>query len=141
MEYESDRSMIEMKMEDAKQKAAIEAEKYNLVGDIPDPNWVQPVETGKLVGVGLGEAQEFWINGGKTGGLKEEQVVLCRDFRQDLPGFSNIFGDGTFREPANAEQKLTPAEIEERMKAHNFSFPEMLPTLAYYVSDEKAEQS
>jgi hypothetical protein len=132
MEYESDRALIETKLEEAKVKALSDFETYfNLKGEEPDTSGVEKTYQSRIDGVPVDQAQGFWINGGKTGSKKDEQIEASRNFDHDLP---SLLKDGPTDLPKGewAEEKLTPAEIEERMKAHDFTFPELLPTLAYY---------
>ena len=115
MEYEGERAIAEMKMEEAKRKAMQDALEYKLVGEFLDPDWAQPAQTNELHGVGLDQAQGFWINGGKQGGNKDEPLPKPETFDNDLP---SLLKDGptTLPDAGWAEAKLTPAEIEERMK-------------------------
>ena len=123
MEYESDRALIELKMEEAKMKAVQDALEYNLAGEAPDPNWAQPAQTDELHGVGVDEAQGMWINGGKQGGKKDEPLPKPETFDHDLP---SLLKDGPTDLPKGewAESKLTPAEIEDRMKIREKVVPE-----------------
>jgi len=132
MEYESDRALNDPKIEEARRAAITYFDKnFDLKFETQDPNWAQPAPQPHLPAVGIEEAQGFWINGGKTGSKKDEQIEAPRNFDHDLPSLAK---DGPTDLPKGewAETKLTPAEIEERMKAHDFTFPELLPTLAYY---------
>lgn len=116
MEYEGERAIAELKMEDAKKKAIQDALEYKLVGEVSDPLWAQPAQTDELHGVGLDEAQGMWINGGKQGGKKDEPLGETHEFHHDLP---SLLKDGPTDLPKGdwAETKLTTAEIEARMKA------------------------
>jgi hypothetical protein len=119
MEYESDRALNDPKIEEARRAAIIYFDKnFDLKFEAQDPNWVKPAIQSQLPGVLVDEAQGFWINGGKTGGKKDEQIEAPRDFDHDLP---NLAKDGPTDLPKGewAESKLTPAEIEERMKAYD----------------------
>jgi len=118
MEYESDRTLIETKLEEVKRLALLEAaESTTFVASEPDPKWVKPAPQPTLPAVGIEEAQGFWINGGKIGSNKDEQIEAPRNFDHDLP---SLLKDGPTDLPNGewAESKLTPAEIEERMKAY-----------------------
>jgi len=136
MEYESDRALNESKLEEAKRKALSDFETYfNLKGEEPDTSGVEKTYQSRIDGVPVDEAQGFWINGGKMGGKKDEQIgPIQRVFDHDLP---TLLKNGPTDLPKGewAETKLTPAEIEARLKAHDFTFPELLPTLAYYSPD------
>lgn len=124
MEYESDRALNDPQLEEAKRKAFCDFETYfDLKGEVQDPNWAQPTYQSRVATVPVDEAQGFWINGGKTGGKKDEQIEAPRVFDHDLP---NLAKDGPTELPQGewAETKLTPAEIEERMKVREKVVPE-----------------
>jgi len=133
MEYESDRALNDPQLEEAKRKAFSDFETYfDLKGEVHDPNFAQPTYQSRIPTVPVDEAQGFWINGGKTGGKKDEQIEAPRVFDHDLP---NLAKDGPTELPQGewAETKLTPAEIEERMKVREKVVPEGLSGLR--VSD------
>jgi hypothetical protein len=137
MEYESDRAINDPQLEEAKLKALSDFDTYlGLKGEVQDPAWVKPAFQPHLSGIPIDEIPNgHWISGGRTGGKKEEQIgPIQRVFDHDLP---SLLKDGPTTLPKGewAEAKLTPAEIEGRMKAHDFTFPELLPTLAYYSPD------
>jgi len=142
MEYESDRALNDPQLEEAKRKALSDFDTYfNLKGEVHDPNWAQPTYQSRVPTVPVDEAQGFWINGGKMGGKKDEQIgPIQRTFDHDLP---TLLKNGPTDLPKGewAEEKLTPAEIEGRIKAHDFTFPELLPTLAYYSPAGNLEMS
>ena len=124
MEYESDRALNDPQLEEAKRKACSDFETYfNLKGEVHDPNWAQPTYQSRVPTVPVDEAQGFWINGGKMGSKKDEQIEAPRVFDHDLP---NLAKDGPTDLPKGewAESKLTPAEIEERMKVRENVVPE-----------------
>jgi hypothetical protein len=125
MEYESDRILNESKLEEAKRKALSDFDTYfNLKGEVHDPEFAQPTYQSKMSTVAVDEAQGFWINGGKTGTKKDEPLPKPETFDHDLP---SLLKDGPTTLPKGdwAETKLTPAEIEERMKAHDFPVAEI----------------
>jgi hypothetical protein len=133
MEYESDRALNYSKLEEAKRKACSDFETYfNLKGEVHDPNWAQPTYQSRVSTVPVDEAQGFWINGGKMGGKKDEPLPKPETFDHDLP---SLLKDGPTDLPKGdwAETKLTPAEIEERMKVREKVVPEGLSGLR--VSD------
>jgi hypothetical protein len=120
MEYESDRALLQTKLDEAKRKALSDFDSYfNLKGEVPDPNWAQPTYQSRVPTVPVDEAQGFWINGGKMGSKKDDPLPKPETFDHDLP---NLAKDGPTDLPKGewAETKLTPAEIEERLKAHDF---------------------
>jgi hypothetical protein len=104
-----------------------------LKGEVHDPDWAQPTFQSRIPTVPVDEAQGFWINGGKTGSKKDEQIEAPRDFDHDLP---SLLKDGPTDLPKGdwAESKLTPAEIEDRMKIRENVVPEGVSGLR--VSDE-----
>ena len=111
MEYESDRALNDPKLEEAKRKACSDFDTYfELKGEVHDPNWAQPTYQSRVPAVPVDEAQGFWINGGKMGSKKDEQIEAPRDFDHNLP---NLAKDGPTTLPKGewAESKLTPAEI------------------------------
>jgi len=125
MEYESDRILNESKLEEAKRKALSDFDTYfNLKGEVHDPEFAQPTYQSKMSTVAVDEAQGFWINGGKTGTKKDEPLPKPETFDHDLP---SLLKDGPTTLPKGdwAETKLTPSEIEERMKAHDFPVAEI----------------
>jgi hypothetical protein len=129
MEYESDRALNDSKLEEAKRKALSDFDTYlGLKGEVHDPNFAQPTYQSRIPTVLVDEAQGFWINGGKTGSKKDEQIEAPRGFDHDLP---NLAKDGPTTLPKGewAESKLTPAEIEERMKARTIPTDEDLAQL------------
>lgn len=124
MEYESDRALLETKLEEAKVKALSDFDTYfNLKGEVHDPNWAQPTYQSRVPTVPVDEAQGFWINGGKMGSKKDEPLPKPETFDHDLP---SLLKDGPTDLPKGdwAESKLTPAEIEARMKVHENVVPE-----------------
>ena len=124
MEYESDRALNDPQLEEAKRKACSDFDTYfNLKGEVHDPNFAQPTYQSRIPTVPVDEAQGFWINGGKMGSKKDEQIETPRVFDHDIP---NLAKDGPTELPQGewAETKLTPVEIEERMKVREKVVPE-----------------
>uniref|UniRef100_A0A6C0AI39 Uncharacterized protein n=1 Tax=viral metagenome TaxID=1070528 RepID=A0A6C0AI39_9ZZZZ len=124
MEYESDRALNDSKLEEAKRKALSDFDTYfNLKGDEPDTSGVEKTYQSRIDGVPVDEAQGFWINGGKTGSKKDEPLPKPETFDHDLP---SLLKDGPTTLPKGdwAETKLTPAEIEDRMKVRENVVPE-----------------
>ena len=124
MEYESDRALNDSKLEEAKRKALSDFDTYfNLKGDEPDTSGVEKTYQSRIDGVPVDEAQGFWINGGKTGSKKDEPLTKPETFDHDLP---SLLKDGPTTLPKGdwAETKLTPAEIEDRMKVRENVVPE-----------------
>ena len=124
MEYESDRALNDSKLEEAKSKALSDFDTYlGLKGDEPDTSGVEKTYQSRIDGVPVDEAQGFWINGGKTGSKKDEPLPKPETFDHDLP---SLLKDGPTDLPKGdwAESKLTPAEIEDRMKIRENVVPE-----------------
>ena len=85
MEYESDRALNDPQLEEAKRKACSDFDTYfNLKGEVHDPNFAQPTYQSRIPTIPIDEAQGFWINGGKTGGKKDDQIA-SETFDHDLP--------------------------------------------------------
>ena len=103
-----------MKMEEAKNKAIEESKAYKLTGNIPDPNWAQPAETGNFAGVGLDQAQGFWINGGKTGSKKDVNISIA-DFDHDLETLPKEGVKDLPKVITDESPKLTTSDIEKRI--------------------------
>jgi len=119
MEYESDRTLIETKLEEAKVKALSDFDTYfNLKGEEPDTSGVEKTYQSRIDGVPVDQAQGFWINGGKMGSKKDEPLSKPETFDNDLP---SLLKDGPTTLPKGewAEEKLTAAQIEERLKAYD----------------------
>jgi hypothetical protein len=135
MEYESDRALTDSKLEEAKRKALSDFDSYlNLKGDEPDTSGVEKTYQSRIEGVPVDQAQGFWINGGKTGSKKDEQIEAPHNFDHDLP---SLLKDGPTDLPKGewAETKLTPAEIEERMKAYDATKEDLANLLNTTVLD------
>ena len=135
MEYESNRAIAEIKMEAAKLKAQEDASVYNLTGDIPDPNWAQPAETSHLAGVGLDQAQGFWINKGKRGGNRDQNVSNA-DFDHDLETLAKDGPTDLPTIPEDESVKLTTSDIENRIAARDEPLHEQLNAAKNMTVDE-----
>lgn len=130
MEYESERALAEVEMEDAKLNAMDEVAEHTFKADPLDPNWAQPAETNELNGLRIDQIPEGqWISGGKTGtGAKDEPMAnstfdhdlpsLAKDGPKDLPPVSNT--------PVG---KLTAADTDKMIKARTGPTDEDLANL------------
>ena len=85
MDYESDRAVIEMEIEEAKSLALEEHENRKFACDAPDPLWAQPADTTKLQGTDIDDAQGFWINDGKQWCGTCDKPCGIGVFDHDLP--------------------------------------------------------
>ena len=125
MEYESDRALNDPQLEEAKRKACSDFETYfNLKGEVHDPNFAQPTYQSKVHTFPVDEAQGFWINGGKTGGKKDDQIA-SETFDHDLPALEKNGPKELPAVPNTPSGKLTAAEIEERMKSRDVPIAEL----------------
>ena len=116
MEYESERAVADIQMEDAKTNAMDEVAEQTFKAD---PLWIQPADTTGLHGIQIDQIPEGqWISGGKSGnGPKDEPManstfdhdlpLLAKDGPKDLPPVSNT--------PVG---KLTAADTDKLIKAH-----------------------
>lgn len=117
MEYESDRALNDPQLEEAKRKACSDFDTYfDLKGEVPDPNWVQPTYQSKVHTVPVGEAQGFWINGGKTGSKKDEPSA-SETFDHDLPTLPKEGVKELPAVPNTPAGKLTAADTDKLIKA------------------------
>jgi len=125
MEYEGERAIAEVEMEDAKSKAMNEAEQQTFK---VDPIWLQPAETTELRGVGIDQAQGFWINGGKQGGPKDEPMAAST-FDHDLPNLVKNGPKELPEVPNTPAGRLTAADTDRLMKARSDPTDEDLANL------------
>jgi hypothetical protein len=125
MEYESSRAIAEMKMAEFKRMALEASTAYNLTGDVPDPNWAQPAETSHLGGVGLDQAHGFWINGGKMGSEKDDNISYP-EFSHDLETLAKDGPTVLPTIPKDESVTLTTSEIKNRIAAREDPMAEQL---------------
>lgn len=119
MEYESDRALNDPQLEEAKRKAFCDFETYfDLKGEVQDPNWAQPAPHPQLPGVPVDQAQGFWINGGKTGGKKDEPSASST-FDHDLPNLAKKGPKELPAVPNTPAGKLTAADTDKLIKARS----------------------
>lgn len=135
MDYESNRAIAEIKMEEAKRKAQEDAAAYKLSGDVPDPNWAQPAESNELAGVGLDQARGFWINKGKWGGNKDENISIA-GFDHDLETLPKDGPRDLPTVPEDESIKLTTSEIENRIAAREGPMAKQLNDAKNMTVDE-----
>lgn len=121
MEYESDRALVETKIDEVKRVALLEASQSTFVVPEQDPKWARPAPQSTLPSVGVEEAQGFWINGGKTGGKKDEPHANSEPWQCDLTnpeeGEFKGFQDGI--KWGSIHGKMTAADTDKLIKARN----------------------
>lgn len=129
MEYESDRALNDPKLEEAKLKALSDFDTYlGLKGEVQDPKWVKPVVHSHLPGAGVDEAQGFWINAGKMGGKKDEEIASST-FDHDLETLAKKGPKELPAVPNTPAGKLTAADTDKLIKAREGPTDEDLANL------------
>ena len=118
MEYESDRALIETKIEEVKRLALLEAGDSTFIFSEQDPKWVKPAQQPTLPAVGIEEAQGFWINGGKTG-TKKDEPSASETFDHDLPTLPKKGIKELPAIPNTPAGKLTAADTDKLIKARD----------------------
>jgi hypothetical protein len=116
MEYESDRTLIEPKLDEVKRLALLEAGESTFVVSEQDPKWVKPAPQSTLPAVGIDEAQGFWINGGKTGSKKDE-AIASETFDHDLESLVKKGPKELPAVPNTPVGKLTANDTDKLIKA------------------------
>jgi hypothetical protein len=118
MEYESERALAEVEMEDAKLNAMDEVAEHTFKADPLDPNWAQPAETNELHGVQINQIpQGQWISGGKTGTGAKDEPMANSTFDHDL---ETLVKNGPTELPVIPNTpvgKLTAADTDKMIKA------------------------
>jgi len=116
MEYESERAVADIQMDDAKSKAMDEVAEHTFKAD---PLWLQPADTNELHGVQIDQVPEGqWISGGKTGTGAKDEPMASSTFDHDLPSLAK---DGPKELPAvpnTPAGKLTASDTDKLIKAH-----------------------
>jgi len=119
MEYESDRALNDPKIEEARRAAISYFDRdFDLKFETQDPKWVKPAIQSNLPGVPVDEAQGFWINGGKTGGKKDEPSA-SETFDHDLPNLAKKGPKELPAIPNTPAGKLTASDTDKLIKARN----------------------
>ena len=121
MEYEGERAIAEVQMNEAKTKAFGDFEKYfDLKGEQQDPNWAQPAVLNQLHGVFVDQVPEgHWISGGKSGTGPKDEPIASSTFDHDLPTLAKNGPTELPAIPNTPAGKLTAADMEKSIKARN----------------------
>jgi hypothetical protein len=115
MEYESERAVAEIEMEDARLNAMDELEDNTFKAD---PLWIQPAETVGLHSVRIDEVPEgHWISGGKTGTGAKDEPIASSTFDHDLPTLVKNGPTDLPPVPSTPTGKLTEADTAKLIKA------------------------
>jgi hypothetical protein len=116
MEYESERAIVEIEIDNAKSKAMDEVAEHTFKAD---PMWIDPADTTGLHGIQIDEVPEgHWISGGKTGTGPKDEPMASSTFDHDLP---NLVKNGPKDLPPVTNTpvgKLTAADTDKLIKAH-----------------------
>ena len=127
MEYESERAIAEIEMEDARTKAMDEVAGETFKAD---PLWAQPADTNELHGVQIDQVPEgHWISGGKTGTGSKDEPIASSTFDHDLP---TLLKEGPKELPAipnTPAGKLTANDTDKLIKARSDPTDEDLANL------------
>jgi hypothetical protein len=116
MEYESERAIAEIEMEDARTKAMDEVAEETFKAD---PLWAQPADTNELHGVQIDQVPEGqWISGGKTGNGAKDEPIASETFDHDLETLVKNGPTELPPVPNTPAGKLTAADTEKLIKSH-----------------------
>jgi hypothetical protein len=119
MEYDGERALAEVEMEDARLNAMDEVAEHTFKPDPLDPNWAQPAETNELHGLRIDEVPEGqWISGGKTGTGPKDEPMASSTFDHDLPSLAKNGPKELPPVPNTPVGKLTGADTDKLIKAH-----------------------
>jgi hypothetical protein len=117
MEYESERAIAEIEMENARTKAMDEVAGETFKAD---PLWAQPADTNELHGVQIDEVPEGqWISGGKTGTGAKDEPIASSTFDHDLPTLAKNGPKELPAIPNTPVGKLTANDTDKLIKARN----------------------
>jgi len=115
MEYESERALAEIDIEDAKSKAMDEVEEHTFKAD---PLWIEPADTTGLHGIQIDEVPEGqWISGGKTGTGPKDEPMASSTYDHDLPALVKNGPKELPAVPSTPVGKLTAADTDKMIKA------------------------
>lgn len=116
MEYESERAIAEVQMEDAKSNAMDEVAEQTFKAD---PMWIEPADTNELHGIQIDEVPEgHWISGGKTGTGAKDEPMASETFDHDLPTLAKNGPKELPPVPNTPAGKLTAADTDKLIKSH-----------------------
>jgi len=118
MEYDAERALAEIEMEDARLNAMDEVAEHTFKADPLDPNWAQPAEITGIHAVRIDEVPEgHWISGGKTGTGAKDEPMANSTFDHDLPSLAKN-GPKDLPPVSNTPVgKLTAADTDKMIKA------------------------
>jgi hypothetical protein len=115
MEYESERAIAEIEMENARTKAMDEVAGETFKAD---PLWAQPADTNELHGVQIDQVPEGqWISGGKTGTGAKDEPIASSTFDHDLPTLAKNGPKELPAIPNTPVGKLTANDTDKLIKA------------------------
>lgn len=115
MEYESERAIAEVQMEDAKSNAMDEVAEHTFKAD---PLWIQPADTNELHGIQIDEIPEGqWISGGKTGTGAKDEPMASSTFDHDLETLVKNGPTELPPVPNTPAGKLTSNDTDKLIKA------------------------
>ena len=118
MEYESERAVADIQMEDARLNAMDEVTEHTFKPDPLDPNWAQPADTDEIHGLRIDEVPEGqWISGGKTGNGAKDEPMANETFDHDLPSLAKNGPKELPPVPNTPVGKLTEADTDKLIKA------------------------
>jgi hypothetical protein len=115
MEYESERALAEIDMEDARTKAMYEDAEHTFKAD---PLWIEPADTNGLHGIQIDQVPEGqWISGGKTGTGAKDEPMASSTYDHDLPALVKNGPKELPAVPTTPVGKLTAADTDKLIKA------------------------
>jgi len=115
MEYESERAVADIQMEDAKTNAMDEVAEQTFKAD---PHWIQPADANGLHGIQIDEVPEGqWISGGKTGTRAKDEPMANSTFDHDLPSLAKNGPKELPPVPNTPAGKLTSEDTDKLIKA------------------------
>jgi hypothetical protein len=118
MEYDGERAVAEVEMEDARLNAMDEVAEHTFKADPLDPNWAQPADMNEIHGVRIDEVPEGqWISGGKTGTGAKDEPMASSTFDHDLPSLAKNGPKELLPVPNTPVGKLTGADTDKLIKA------------------------
>jgi hypothetical protein len=118
MEYDGERALAEVEMEDARLNAMDEVAESTFKADPLDPNWAQPAEANELHGIPIDQVPEGqWISGGKTGTGPKDEPMASSTFDHDLPSLAKNGPKELPAVPSTPVGKLTAADTDKLIKA------------------------
>ena len=111
MEYESERAVAEIYIEDARSKAMDEDAEQTFKAD---PLWIEPADTAGLHGIQIDQVPEGqWISGGKTGTGAKDEPMASSTFDHDLPALVKNGPKELPAVPSTPVGKLTAADTDK----------------------------